>query len=592
MEKLNTKEQHKISAPAAISDKELQDARQVINIFTLAWKNYGLYPEDHVSSVKSIENLVTAFNHFFTNHGDLRLTVEKDSLLYQAEIMYKVSQEAPSEDINTLLYRDGIKWIEFQEGLPSGEIACFFRIAFKYRLFAEETEGDIVTAIMDEEFEYIDFKAVDIYWQDLLLVDFSQLPPPAPQPPEKTADQTETDQSRQPTETAVEDLYARSIADPSISDAQLELTDGDYNTLQQMVMEEESWDITDDLYELLLIMLQDQTEPEKFAEILGFISEVAFETIELAKFDLLAKLLQELHKHRSPEIPTEQDWKRPLIDRFFRNLSNPEIFKLVSEKLLQLQTSEIEELASLEQVLHYFSPQIIPFLVPVIMQRSSNEIQQLVAKTIVRLSRRDIGPLEKITEEHGPEMGSKLLIILNYLKGDRVNGILFKMCAPPFNNNVRRKAINELVEREPKYTQNLFSLIDDPEKEIRACILSAIAKHRSGVLENYLLNYLQGIFAHDDPNHILACYKALGRCGSDTAVPFLSEILLKRGWLSFMGSGKAIFRDSAAIALALLDTPDAKNVLQKASKSRFKVIREAFDRTKTISILSGGTTND
>ena len=591
MEKANTKEQHKIPAPTAISDKELRDARQVINIFILAWKNYGLYPEDHVSTVKSIENLVTAFNNFFTSHGDLRLTVEKDGLLYQSEIMYKVLQEGPSEDINTLLYRDGIKWIEFQEGLPPGEIARFFSLAFKYRLYAEETEGDIVTAMMDEEFEYIDFKAVDIYWQDLLLMNFSQLPPPAPQP-EKIPDQNETDQSQQPTESNAEDIYARSIADPSISDAQLELTNTDYKTLQQMVKEEESWDITDDLFELLLIMLRDQTEQEKFAEVLGFISEVAFETIELAKFDLLAKLLRALHKHHSPEISTKQDWKSPLIDRFFRDLSKPEIFKLISEKLMQLQTSEIEKLESVEQALYYFSPQIIPFLVPVITQRGSREIQQLVAKVIVRLSRRDIGPLEKIAEQHGPEMGNKLLAILNYLKGDRVNGILFKMCEHPSNNKVRRKAINELVERDPKYTQKLFSLIDDPSKEIRACILSAIAKHRSSVLENLLLNYLQGSFDQKDPDHILSCYKALGRCGSNTAVPFLHRILLKRGWLSFMGSGKAVFRDSAAIALALLDTPDAKNVLQKASKSRFKVIRKAFDRTKTIGILSGEKTND
>jgi HEAT repeat protein len=49
-----------------------------------------------------------------------------------------------------------------------------------------------------------------------------------------------------------------------------------------------------------------------------------------------------------------------------------------------------------------------------------------------------------------------------------------------------------------------------------------------------------------------------------------------------MGSGKLIFREGAAIALALLDTPEAKDVLLKASKNRFKVIRKAFDRTKTI----------
>jgi hypothetical protein len=58
-----------------------------------------------------------------------------------------------------------------------------------------------------------------------------------------------------------------------------------------------------------------------------------------------------------------------------------------------------------------------------------------------------------------------------------------------------------------------------------------------------------------------------------------------------MGSGKLVFREGAAIALALLNTPEAKDVLQKASKSRFRVIRSALDRIKTTT-GSGEKNND
>ncbi|KPJ98686.1 MAG: hypothetical protein AMJ60_07440 [Desulfobacterales bacterium SG8_35] len=589
MQKADTKEQQEIPASTSLPDKKLQDARQLINIFILAWKNYGLYPEDHVSTIKSFEKLVAAFGNFFAIHGNLHLTVEKDRFLCESEIIHEVSPESPSEDIITLLYRDGIKWVEFQEGLTLEEIASFFRIAYKYRLFVEETEGDIVTALMDEELEYIDFKAVDIFWQDLLLMDFSQLPPPAP-PPEEVADQNETDQSQQPAGPDGEDTYARSIADPSISDAQLELSNTDYEILQQMVQEEESWVLTEDLIEVLMIILKSQSDQEKFAAVLEFISEEAIETIKLESFDLLAKLLQSLHKLFSPETSTEQIWQSSRIDRFFQDLSRPEVFQLISDKLLKLQRIEIEKLKALGQALLYLSPEIIPFLVPVILQSSSHDIQKMVSLVIVNLCQRDIRPLEKIVRQHGTEMGDKLLFILNRLQGDRINNILFKMCEHP-TDKVRRKAIKILVDRDPKYAQKLFSLIDDPSKEIRTCILAAVAKHKSSTLENLLLNYLSGNSANKDPAHILACYEALGRCGSNKAVTFLQKILLSRGWNSFMGSGKLIFREGAAIALALLDTPEAKDVLQKASKSRFKVIKKAFDRTKTITV-SGENTND
>ena len=588
MQKTDTKEQQEIPAPISLSDKELQDARQIINIFIKAWKNYGLYPEDHINTVKSFENLVAAFGNFFSSHGDLRLTVEKDRLLCQSEIIYEVSPEAPSEEIITLLYRDGIKWIEFQEGLPLEEIASFYRIAYKYRLFAEETEGDIVTALYDEELEYIDFKAVDIFWQDLLLMDFSELPPPAPKPEEDT-DREETDQSQEKKGSEGDDIVASSIA--LISDDQLELSNLDYVTLQQMVQEEESWVITEDLIEALMIILKSQSEQEKFDAILGFISEETVETIEQDRYDLLVVLFQSLIKLFSPETSTAQNWQNSRIDRFFQNVSTPKIFQLISYKLLKLETIEIEKLKALGQALFYLSPELVPFLVPVIMESSSKEIQQMLSEVIVHLSQRDIGPLEKIVEQHGTEMGDKLLAILNRLQGNRVNKILFKMCKHP-SDMVRRKAIKELVDRDPKYAQKLFSLIDDPSKEIRTSILAGFAKHKSSALENMLLNYLKENSTQKDPVHILACYRALGRCGSNASVPYLRRILLSRGWNSFMGSGKLIFREGAAIAVALLDTPEAKDVLQKASKSRFKVIRKAFDRTKNISVVSGENTND
>ncbi|MDR9500339.1 MAG: hypothetical protein RI601_00945 [Desulfurivibrionaceae bacterium] len=586
---MSTKEQQEIPAPTSPSDQELQDARRVINIFIQSWRNYGLYPEDHVSTIKSFENLVAPFGNFFRTHGDLRVQVEKDRLLYKSESIYEVSQQAPSEDIITLLYRDGIKWIEFQEGLPLEEIASFFRIAHKYRLFAEEIEGDIVTALTDEELEYIDFKAVDIFWQEMLLIDFSQLPPPAPQP-EDGADQNGKDHSPQPAGPERKGMQARSIADPSIGHGQLKLSTGDYEILQHMVQKEESWNFTEDLIELLLIILKSQSEQEKFADVLKSISELTVATIQHDKFDLAVKLFQSLRTLLSPETSPNQNWQSPLIKRFFQDLSKPEILQLISEKLLQVHTSELEKLRALGQILHYCSQEVIPFLVPVIMQRSSPEIQQMVSEVIVQHSQRDIGPLEKIIEQHGTEMGDKLLVILNSLQGDRVNKMLFKMCDHP-SDKVRRKAIKELINRDPQYVQRLFSFIDDPDKIIRSSILAAFAKDKSSTKAKMLLKYLQENAAQKEPDHIFACYEALGRCGSDMAVPYLRRILLSRGWNSFMGSGKLIFREGAAVALALIDTPQAKDALQKASQSRFSVIRQAFDRTSTIPV-TGENTND
>ena len=59
-----------------------------------------------------------------------------------------------------------------------------------------------------------------------------------------------------------------------------------------------------------------------------------------------------------------------------------------------------------------------------------------------------------------------------------------------------------------------------------------------------------------------------------------------------MGLGKSIYRENAAVALALIDTMEARNVLLKGSKSRFKVIREASNGATAKNGVSGEYADD
>ncbi|MBW2465697.1 MAG: hypothetical protein JRF02_00205 [Deltaproteobacteria bacterium] len=256
-----------------------------------------------------------------------------------------------------------------------------------------------------------------------------------------------------------------------------------------------------------------------------------------------------------------------------------------------LTDSDTEKLKTLHQVLLFFPPEIILVLGPVIKESESRKLQQMVIEVIEHQCRKDIEPLERLLEQHDSDLDEKLLVILNHLQGDRINNIFFKMSKHP-SDKVRRNAVKELIARDPNYAQKLFSLIDDPSEGVRTSFLAAVAKQRSTVLENMLLNYLRENSAQKDPTHILACFKVLGRCGSNHAIPFLSGILLKKGWNRFIGLGKSIYREGAAIALALLDTKEAKNVLLKASTSKFQVIREASQKAMAKSDVSGENTND
>jgi len=589
MQKTQATEQQKKSREQSLSEQELQDTRKIVNTLLLAWKNYGLYPEGHATSQKAVANLQAAFTNFFSTHSDLRLSIEKDRLLCEPDVIHEVSSDSLYEEMTYLLYRDGIQWLEFQQGLTSDELTYFFQILNKYKALAEETEGDIVTGLIDGELQHILFKASDIFWEDYPLLEFSDLNAHL-QMEGGDAYQAVTEDTHQVAEPVPLDDRAKSIADPSISDSLWKISSGEHEELQRMVQEEENWDNTEDVFEVLMVILRSQTDRHNFSSVLDFTLEEVVDTIEQGEFSLLLNLFQSLHQLLYRDESPDLAWIRPLIDRFFQDLSSPEIIDLITDKLLLLNDNDTEKIQALRQVLLYFSPAITISLGPVIMQSRSPAIQQMVMEVIEYLCLRDMGPLEKILDHPDKKLGEKLLALLSRLKGERSNKIFLKMSEHP-SEKVRGEGVRVLVARDPKFAQKLFYLIDDESEAIRQEILAGIAKHKSSVLENMLQKYIKENFDKKDPTHILACYEALGRCGSANSIPFLKRILLDNGWNKFKGFGKLLHREGAATALVLLDIWEAKDILLAASKSKFRVIREAFQKAMANSETSGENTD-
>ncbi|KPK28523.1 MAG: hypothetical protein AMJ61_02020 [Desulfobacterales bacterium SG8_35_2] len=592
-----------------LSETALKDARDLVKVFLQAWKNYGLYPVGHATSSKSLQSLTAAFDDFLEKYGDLRLVVENNLLLWRGNTLHKIPAGTSADDLIFPLYRDGISWIEFQEGLPLEELAIFFSILKKFNSLQEEPEGDIVTELTDQGLAYIDFKAVDILWQDCPLLDFSTLTTPATenqetfspaQPKEiqepksdELADTSARNASDAPaaeTHTTASEKYSagidqqkkmeqpdsfiKSITDPTYNDALWKITPEEQHELQEMVQQEEDWDNAEDVFDVLIAILKSQTDKHNFSAVLDYTLEEVCETIEQGEFDLLLHLFQALHQMLYKDIPEESLWIRPLLERFFLDLTKPEIFDLINAKLRVLNDNDTEQIMNLRQVLLYFSPDAILFLGPVILQTSSADVQQMVLDVAEHLCLRDLAPLENILEHPDQKLGVAFLPILKLLRGERADKIYLKMVEHP-SEKVRIQALKKLVTKDPQIVSKLFFLIDDPCEEIRKTLLAAIAMQKSSTVENLLLNYMKETLDQKSPEHILDCYEALSHCGSITAFQFLKRILLSQGWNSFKGVGKLIHRQGAATALALMDTREAKDILQEASRSKHQVIQQA-----------------
>ena len=194
---------------------------------------------------------------------------------------------------------------------------------------------------------------------------------------------------------------------------------------------------------------------------------------------------------------------------------------------------------------------------------------------------KDMSPLEMLLDHPDQKMAERLLPLLVRQRGERSFTLFFKMSEHP-SQKVRGEAVRILLARDPQSILKLFPLIDDPSIKVRRDILAGIGRQKSSVLENLLLKHINENVDHENTDYILACYAALGRCGSNKAVPYLRRVLLAHGWNRFWGLGKPVHRQGAAtITLVLLDNLQTENILLEASKSRFRLIREAASKAMT-----------
>jgi hypothetical protein len=531
------------------SEEEWQAAEKLLSSLQLARKNYSLYPENHVNCERALEQFWLQLNKYIGSYGNLRFDLAKDKLLFQGEV---ILSEPPEEgNLPFTLVRDGIQWLELQRGIDSEEVEQFLRILNKYRVLSDEPEGDLVTALWEARFPHIQYYVADMSWGAELELDLTASP--AAEDAELLEEETEKG--------------PKSECFPPIEPAALKMTPEEEAELREMVRTEEKRDPVSEYLDILLDSLLELREKENFVPILESLDEVFHDLLARKHFDTALKILKSLHYVRKT-CATETTWALPLIDNFFLTASSAKSLRPLQTAWLDMDT---EEIGQIKQILVLLQPEAIQTLAGMLLETSSLRLQKMLLEVILVLAHRDVKPLEVMLARPEEELVQKLVHVLGRIDGERSTEVLGRMVHHP-SARVRHEALKPLLGRGTTDIKGLFHLIEDKNDAIRRLILRHMAQERNKVTETLLLEYLeQGKLNRSGDEHIIACFRTLGRCGSQSSIPFLRKTLLGRAWLpSFR---KLSYRQGAAFALQSMGIEEAQEVLAEASKSLFPKVR-------------------
>jgi HEAT repeat protein len=600
--------------------QELQAVKGVVASFIMAAKNYAMYPESHVTCQNSIQVVKTRIDAFIENYGNLRFDVEKDRLLFQSEV---VQQDDPKTVKWAFpLFRDGIQWLEFKQGLELSEISGFLKIHNQYTILQEEAKGDLVTALWEMDFPHLQYAAMDVLWKAETVTDFStfrvtddekqatagygiehgQLHDTAMQ--EQGDDDFSTfkvtDGQKQATagheieqqrlhDTAMQEQgdndqqgLANAERDPdagvdmllSTMDTTIwQLTQEESRNLKEMVAKEESQSGTQDVLYVLEIILQAQNEPEDYSIILDFIKEEFKNILARGEFRNALSFIENLQKSYQL-CKTEKPWVRPLLGQFFINISAPNVLGALKQALPTIDEQDSENIKVFRRLLLRFPPAAITALGPLLLQKLSVPVERQLMEIIGMLALKDIHPLIQLLDRPEEVLVKKLVFILGHIKGEKTEQILLEMTHHG-SDRIRLEALRALTRRDVNMIKKLFHLIDDPVFTIRQLMWNYLENYKNRETGNLILNYLDHKkICRDDDQQIFNCYKTLVRCDSLYFVSFLRESLLGQGWNFSIDT--SLRRRGAALALLELNTEQAKEILNQASKSLFPSIRSAY----------------
>ncbi|MDL2260052.1 hypothetical protein LJB99_04190 [Deltaproteobacteria bacterium OttesenSCG-928-K17] len=137
--------------------------RTGVGLMHLVVKNFTLYPETNSIRYQSLEKFHQWLTEFLTENETLRLDVESDSLFCDKDLIFK--DKAGEQPLVSPLFRDGIQWFEFCEGVSLNEIETFINLLGRFKVLKEEAEDDLATALWEAELPNIKHKTADEFWE-------------------------------------------------------------------------------------------------------------------------------------------------------------------------------------------------------------------------------------------------------------------------------------------------------------------------------------------------------------------------------------------------------------------------------------------
>ncbi|MDR0550003.1 MAG: hypothetical protein LBI10_11430 [Deltaproteobacteria bacterium] len=585
--------------------------------FIATIKNCALYPDNNQIRQESLTKTYQWLANFLEEHESLKLFVDLNSLIFLGQIVHQDRQS--EQNIVFPLFRDGVQWVEFLEGLTLDETLAFINLLNRFRLVKEEDEDDLVTAMWEADFLNIKYKTANEFWDIDPLTEIAALKVVnAPGPNAKDAlggggnggetknpeggpatlqalfhwldEKTGTkgqfldpNHQKQPSSASTSSGPAlpKEILEPSL----WRLTEAEKIALEELIAKNARRSVQDGL-EAALSILKSAKTPASQAPILDFLAETSRFALAWGELNSPLSIVNSLQKLAS----THPETLGQILLEFQTLLGREEILDGLT--IYSPPGGEISpnDLARLKTFLTFLPPKIevAEILIKLYPKVQCFAAKNEILKAIINLARLIGGDLASTVNHNFPPATVIHLIDLVALTENDQSIPFVVGLSKNITPAVREKAAQILLENNPARISILNHLLADPDPLVNRLVFSLISRKRDPAVEKTILNFLKNSYDLNQPRSeevLLNSYRCLGLCASSLrAAEFAERVLLKKDLKALFGLGVDIkHREGAALALLLMPPGlGQERPLTQAAHSFFRDLRRAYQVAETL----------
>ncbi len=404
---------------------EVAAADKTINTFVAALKNFGLFDTEHASTVNILANVHETIVAFIGRFDNLCFEIDKTQILYDDYSIY----DGPANDENPVyvMYRDGLRWLEFEKGISKDELKSLFQVFHHYRITPDEPEDDLVSALWRLDLSHIFYKASDILWEDEPTLDFSAFDlsgkeTEVSQRRQEEGDETPTPNDRRKVLRPGEDSkQPQSLSVPFADSAETvyHLSPTEKNLLEQDIkrcIEQES---RQDIIGLMLLILNQEHDKVTFEAIMNSLKEELRISLEYQEFQSSSYLLANIKKVQEKHHGT-REWAQPLWEKFYGDIVQPGILSSLLPVWQELPTFEPESVKDYTNFLRLLPPRAGETFAAMLDEISSPNARTLMIEIISSFAIRDMAVLELLLLRPEEDLGLRLIRVVNNIEDEQV----------------------------------------------------------------------------------------------------------------------------------------------------------------------------